>query len=255
MSRNESILSFLEVTNLCQSAVVESEDKEGIEGRLLFFPCLLNSDRPAKIITQEVYQFGWCLQCTGEHHFFPPRYFHVLSLHLAYKSALPKGDEGLNRHCTFWKNGLYWFNGCGITVLVEIVDESQCVLVLMSYKKGYKDNMADQRREVIGEVTSVYKESCPSLEVEELVIDPEELSYPVKTPRERTVYNVRDVMSAVMEGRPFVVTDKGNKELSVILTDESLSDINNLSLLGGRDIKVRTPAYMLHVTVIFIGNN
>ena len=152
----------------------------------------------------------------------------------------------LNRHCTFWKNGLYWFNGRGIGVLVEIVDESQCVLVLMSYRKCFKENMADQRREVIGEVISVYKESCPSLEVEELVIDPEELSYPVKTPRERTVYSVKDVMSAVVEGRPFVVTNKGDKELSVILTDESLSDINNLSLLGGRDIKVRIlQAYML----------
>ena len=38
---------------------------------------------------------------------------------------------------------------------------------------------------MIGEVVRLYKESCPSLEVEELVIDPEELSYPVKTPIKR----------------------------------------------------------------------
>ena len=68
------------------------------------------------------------------------------------------------------------------------MDESQCVLVMMSCEKGYSDNMVSLRRDVIGEVMSVYKESCPSLEVKELVIDPKELAYPVNTPRERTVY-------------------------------------------------------------------
>ena len=232
--------SFLKMTNLHRLTVGESEEEEGeMERRgerLLFFPCLLYSDRPDEM-TSQVYQFGWCLQCTGKHHFFPPRYFHVLSLHLAYKMALPQ-DIKLSRRCTFWRNGLYWFNGHGVGVLVEIVDESQCVLVLMSCEEGY--NMVELRREVIGEVMSVYKDSCPSLEVEELVIDPKELDYPVNTPREKTVYSARDVMSAIDEGRPFAVSDTGIKrrEVKSILPDESLVDINNLSLLGGRDIKV-----------------
>ena len=231
--------SFLRMTNLHQLTVGESEEEEGEMERkgerLLFFPCLLNSDRPDEM-TSQVYQFGWCLQCTGEHHFFPPRYFHILSLHLAYKLALPQ-NKTLSRRCTFWKNGLYWFNGHGVGVLVEIVDESQCVLVLMSCEEGY--NMVELRREVIGKVLSVYKESCPSLKVKELVIDPKELDYPVNTPRERTVCSARDVMSAINEGRPFTVSDTGIKEREVksILPDESLV-INELSLLGGRDIKV-----------------
>ena len=231
--------SFLRMTNLHQLTVGESEEEEGeMERRgerLLFFPCLLNSDRPDQV-TSQVYQFGWCLQCTGEHHFFPPRYFHVLSLHLAYKLALPQGKERLNRYCTFWRNGLHWFDGHGIGVLVEIVDNSQCVLVLMSCEEGYSDNMACIRRKVISEIVNIYKESCPSLKVEELVIDPEELSYPVKTPRERTVYSVHSILSAIVEGRSFIVTTNGHKELKSILPDESVSD--NLSLLGGCDIKV-----------------
>ena len=75
--------------------------------------------------------------------------------------------------------------------------------------------------------------------MEEFLIDPQDLAYPVKTPRERRVYSVCDTLLAVIEGRSFLVTDEGHKELKSILTDESLSDINNLSLLGGRDIKVR----------------
>ena len=229
--------SFLRMTNLHQLTVGESKEGETERRgeRLLFFPSLLYSDRPDQV-TSQVYQFGWCLQCTGEHHLFPPRYFHVLSLHLAYKLAQPQVKDKLSRRCTFWKNGLYWCNSYGVGVLVEIVDESQCVLVLMSCKEGY--NMVDQRREVIGEVITVCKESCPSLNVEELVIDPKELDYPVNTPRERTVYSVKDVISHAREGKPFIVTDTGNvkTELKIILTYESFSD--NLSLLGGRDIKV-----------------
>ena len=239
----DMLICFLKNMELCQEMsslrMTNLIPLERRGERLLFFPCFLYSDRPDEM-TRQVYQFGWCLQCTGKHHFFPPRYFHVLSLHLAYKLALPQEDDKLNRRCTFWRNGLYWFDHNGVGVLVEIVDESQCVLVLMSCKEGC--NMVELRREVIGKVLSVYKESCPSLEVKELVIDPEELDYPVNTPRERTAYSVRDVMSAIDEGRPFTVSDTGIKrrEVKSILPDESLEDINNLSLLGGRDIKVRT---------------
>ena len=247
--------SFLRMTNLHQLAVEEEEEggRERRGERLLFFPCLLSTDRPDEM-TSEVYQFGWCLQCTSKHHFFLPRYFHVLSLHLAFKFCLSKGNkklaEKLNRYCTFWKNGLHWFNGHGVGSLVEIVDESQCVLVMMSCEKGYSDNMVYQRRDVIGEVMSVYKESCPSLEVKELVIDPKELAYPVNTPRERTGYDVCDLLSSIKEGRPFLVSDKGQTRLKEILPDESLSDISNLSLLGGRDIKVRINTHKLFDTLI-----
>ena len=244
--------SFLRMTNLHQ-LVVEEEEEGGTERRgerLLFFPCLLSTDRPDEM-TSEVYQFGWCLQCTSKHDFFPPRYFHVLSLRLAYKMALPQEDDKFNRYCTFWKNGLYWSNGHGVGSLVEIVDGSQCVLVMMSCEKGYGDNMVSLRRDVIGEVMSVYKESCPSLEVKELVIDPKELAYPVNTPRERTVYSVKAVLSAVVEQRPFLVTTGTRRTgLKEILPDESLSDISNLSLLGGRDIEVRINTHKLFDTLI-----
>ena len=246
--------SFLRMTNLHQLAVEEEEEEGGRERRgerLLHFPCLLSTDRPDEM-TSEVYQFGWCLQCTSKHHFFPPRYFHILSLRLAYKMAQPQEGDQLKRRCTFWKNGLYWFNGHGVGSLVEIVDESQCVLVMMSCEKGYSDNMVSLRRDVIGKVMSVYKESCPSLEVKELVIDPKELAYPVNTLRERTVHSVKDILSAIVKREEFLVKSDGTKgeKVKEILPDESLSDISNLSLLGGRDIKVRINTHKLFDTLI-----
>ena len=247
--------SFLRMTNLIAGDREETGDSASETQRrgerLLFFPCLLSTDRPKKM-TSEVYQFGWCLQCTREHDFFPPRYFHILSLHLAYKMAQPQEGDKLERRCKFWKNGLYWFNGHGVGSLVEIVDESQCVLVMMSCEKGYSDNMVSLRRDVIGEVMSVYKESCPSLEVKELVIDPKELAYPVNTPRERTVYSVKDILSAIDKREEFLVKSDGTKgeKVKEILPDESLSDISNLSLLGGHDIKVRINTHKLFDTLI-----
>ena len=51
--------------------------------------------------------------------------------------------------------------------------------------------MVRLRREVLQEVVSVYSESCPSLKVEEfVVIDSQDLAYPVETPRARRVYSV-----------------------------------------------------------------
>uniref|UniRef100_A0A1X7T0P5 Uncharacterized protein n=1 Tax=Amphimedon queenslandica TaxID=400682 RepID=A0A1X7T0P5_AMPQE len=241
--------SFLRMTNLQQLAV-EEKVKGMIETRgqrLLFFPCLLSADRPDEM-TSQVYQFGWCLQCTSKHYFFPPRYFHVLSLRLAYKMALPQKDNQLMRRCTFWKNGLYWSNSHGVGSLVEIVDESQCVLVMISFKEHL---MMSVGRDVIGEIMSVYKESCPSLEVKELVIDPKELAYPVNTPRERRVYSVKDILSAIDKEDDCLVHDNGTStRLKEILPDESLSDINNLSLLRGRDIKVKINTHKLLDTLL-----
>uniref|UniRef100_A0A1X7SFQ7 C-terminal of Roc (COR) domain-containing protein n=1 Tax=Amphimedon queenslandica TaxID=400682 RepID=A0A1X7SFQ7_AMPQE len=246
--------SFLKMTNLIAGDREETGDSasetQRRRERLLFFPCLLSTDRPDEM-TSEVYQFGWCLQCTGKHDdFFPPQYFHILLLRLAYEMALPQEDDRLNRYCTLWRNGLHWFNGNSVGVLVEIVDESQCVLVMMSCEKGYSDNMVSTRRDVIGKVMSVYKESCPSLEVKQLVIDPEELAYPLNAPRERTVYDVCDLLLAIKKGRPFLVSNKGHTGLKEILPDESLSDISNLSLLGGRDNKVRINTHKLSDTLI-----
>ena len=233
----QELPSFLKVTNLDQLTIEGGETGE----RLLFFPCLLYSDNRPDVVKREIYKFGWCLQCTREHHFFPPRYFHVLSLHLAFKYALPQEDYKLNRRCTFWKNGLYWFDGRGVGVLVEIVDESQCVLVLMSCEEGYSDNMVRLRRQVIGEVVNVYKKSCSSLDVEELVIDPEKLSYPLKMPRKKIGYGAKKLMSEISNKQDYWVDETGTKQrkLKSILTDESLSDISNISILGGRDIKVK----------------
>ena len=234
---------FLETTtNLVAKGT--NNDKE----RFLFFPTLLNIDRPDNI-NQQVFQFGWCLQCTEDYHFFPSHFFHVLLLCLAYKFVLPEHTSKLaivNRQCTFWKNGIHWFNGKGIGTLVELVDGGQCVLVLMSCEEGYERNMVSLRRDVITEVTTVQKESCPSLKLLDFVIDPQDLTYPIDKPIQRTVYNVQDIISCIIRKEDFINNKphfnkvRSPKKLEQVIPNESiqLTDISQLSVLGGHDLKV-----------------
>ena len=224
------------ITNLVAKGT--NNDKE----RFLFFPTLLNIDRPHNI-NQQVFQFGWCLQCTKDYHFFPSHFFHVLLLCLAYKFGLPKHTSSLaviNRQCTFWKKGIHWFNGKGIGTLVELVDGGQCVLVLMSCEEGYERNMVSLRRDVITEVTTVQKESCPSLKLLDFVIDPQDLTYPIDKPIQRTVYNVQDILFCAIKDKEFVINTKDNiqRQLRQLLPNEQLTDISQLSVLGGHDLKV-----------------
>ena len=236
---------FLEtMTNLVAKGT--NNDKE----RFLFFPTLLNIDRPDNVnINQQVFQFSWCLQCTEDYQFFPSHFFHVLLLCLAYKFGLPEHTSKLaivNRQCTFWKNGIHWFNGKGIGTLVELVDGGQCVLVLMSCEEGYERNMVSLRRDVITEVTTVQKESCPSLNLLDFVIDPQDLTYPIDKPIQRTVYNVQDIISCIIRKEDFINNKphfnqvRSSKRLEQVLPNESiqLTDISQLSVLGGHDLKV-----------------
>ena len=230
------------ITNLIAKGT--NNDKE----RFLFFPTLLNIDRPDNI-NQQVFQFGWCLQCTEDYHFFPSHFFHVLLLCLAYKFGLPEHTSKLSivdRQCSFWKNGMHWCDDNGIGTLVELVDGGQCVLVLMSCEEGYERNMISLRRDVITEVTTVQKESCPSLKLLDFVIDPQDLTYPIDKPIQRTVYNVQDVISCIIRKKVFINNKphsnkvRSSKRLEQVLPNESiqLTDISQLSVLGGHDLKV-----------------
>ena len=234
---------FLEtMTNLVAKGT--HNDKE----RFLFFPTLLNIDRPDNI-NQQVFQFGWCLQCTEDYHFFPSHFFHVLLLCLAYKFGLPEHTSKLaivDRQCSFWKNGMHWSDDDGIGTLVELVDGGQCVLVLMSCEEGYERNMVSLQRNVITEVTTVQKESCPSLKLLDFVIDHQDLTYPIDKPTQRTVYNVQDILSCIIRKKDFVNNKphfnkvRSSKRLEQVLPNESiqLTDISQLSVLGGHDLKV-----------------
>ena len=116
----------------------------------------------------------------------------------------------------------------------------------MSREEGYERNMVSLQRDVITEVTTVQKESCPSLKLLDFVIDPQDLIYPIDKTIQRTVYNVQDILSCIIRKEDFINNKphfnqvRSPKRLEQVLPNESiqLTDISQLSVLGGHDLKV-----------------
>ena len=87
--------SVLENTNLQTTPSHSTAD-------LLFFPGLVQLERPDCLVQQGALEFGWCLRCVDPHEFLSSRFLHVLLLSVAYK--FPLASQGLNRMCRVWKN-------------------------------------------------------------------------------------------------------------------------------------------------------
>ena len=241
---------FLTFTNLM---IKEEESSDEMKKRLLFFPALIrDTERPREI--HETFQFGWCLQCSNPHQFFVPRYLHVLLLHLAYYYALPKTESSipnLHRLCDIWKNGIHWLDTRGVETVVELVDNSQCVVLLMSCEQGLEHNMIERRKEVISEIVSLQNLICCRLEVEEFVIDPDDLEYPIIKPSKRTLYNMKLVSSCIIHQEPCVLDSKGHKHrrLQQLLPFEPSNNVyssggRRVSVFAGRDPEVSCSSFM-----------
>ena len=260
---SDMLVVFLQYMELCQeisqdfltftNMMIKEEESSDEMKRLLFFPALIrDTERPQDI--RETFQFGWCLQCSNPHQFFVPRFLHVLLLHLAYYYALPKSESSiqyLHRLCDIWKNGIHWLDTDGVETVVELVDNSQCVVLLMSCKQGLEHNMIERRKDVISEIASLKKLICCRSEVEEFVIDPDDLEYPVIKLSERTLYNMKLVSSCIIHQKPCVLDSKGHKHRLVqeLLPFEPSDNIyssggRKVSVFAGRDPEVSYSSFM-----------
>jgi len=180
---------------------ISSEVRE----KLLFIPALISNDRRPLSMSKTI-KFGWCLQCCNPHQFFLPRFLHVLLLHLAYQYALPKtADNPHHRRCTIWTNGILWSDNDGVQTLVEIVDNSQCVILLMSCEQKFEHNMITLRKHIIKDILSHQRDICPRLELQEFIIDPSQLHYPIDKPSSLTLYDIEHIASCVVNNKLFVV--------------------------------------------------
>ena len=260
---SDMLVVFLQYMELCQeisqdfltftNLIMKEEESSDEMKRLLIFPALIrDTERPQEI--RETFQFGWCLQCSNPHQFFVPRFLHVLLLHLAYYYALPNIESSiqyLHRLCDIWKNGIHWLDTDGVETVVELVDNSQCIVLLMSCKQSLEHNMIERRKEVISEIASVQKLICCRLEVEEFVIDPDDLEYPVIKPSELTLYNMKLVSSCIIHQKPCVLDSKGHKHRLVeeLLPFEPSDNIyssegRRVSVFAGRDPEVSYSSFM-----------
>ena len=244
------LVSFLENIGLCHmvsplfllqtNLVKEKSDVNLKDSLCLFFPSLVETPRPD---IKDEFCFGWYLECTKRDAFFSQRFFNALLLHLSIKHSVEEAAIAAYNvfHCDFWKNGMRWCDENGVTTVTELVDESQCILVLMSCDKRSTDSMISLRRNLITIIMATCREFCPSLEVEAYIIDPDCLKPYPSRPRERTVYCVENIKKVMKNKKKEFVnpsrspSTRNAKYVRDILPDEP--DYENLSIFG--DVKVR----------------
>jgi hypothetical protein len=103
--------------------------------------------------------------------------------------------------------------------------------------RGAEGRMIDLRREVIREVLKVHEESYRSLKVSDYVIDPDELTYPINKPMDKTLYKVSDMIALLKCGKKYVDNDIQQRKIHELLNNEEITNISLLSILGGRNLK------------------
>ena len=136
----DMLVGFLQLLNFCQPVDLSVLQYTNLKttpshstADLLFFPGLVQSERPDSLVQQGALEFGWCLGCVNPEQYFSSRFLHILLLSVAYRFSLSfrrkvtSSPHGLQRRCTFWKNGISWTDSDNITMLIELLDYNRRV--------------------------------------------------------------------------------------------------------------------------------
>ena len=244
-----------EMRNLTNLASVHKDDDET---ELLFFPALVRNvcrpeiciegegnnkeDREVPKISQK-FKFGWCCHCT-QPDIFIPRFLNLLTLRLAYKNVPPRSrDKPHCLKCTIWSKGILWKDVDGIQSLVELVDNDQSVILLMSSSVELEKKMVPVRS-VIEDILCIKEECCLKLTTKEFVIESSCLKYPIDNLDGLILYDIEEIAHSVSNKTPYVKSYNkdsddqfGNRKLSELFPLEH-SRGQSMSIFVGRDISV-----------------
>ena len=209
--------SVLEYTNLQTTA--PGSQSAGGTADLLFFPGLVESERPDDLIQQQAtLEFGWCLCCVDEHQFLSSRFLHMLVLSVAYKFPLASRYSpsscvsGLQRMCTIWRNGISWRDDNDITTVVELLDNNRQVLVAMSCNTRRPVECGKLRSSLISLIRHLQQVHCPSVEVREYLISPDLVrQYPLNDLPDTSLFDMYNVARSILCRRPIVLSYKDGR--------------------------------------------
>ena len=214
----EMLVGFLQSLNFCQPvepSVLENTNLQTTPSHstadLLFFPGLVQSERPDSLVQHGVLQFGWCLGCVDPEQFFSSRFLHILILSVAYRFSrsvqrkVTSSLRGLQRTCNIWKNGISWTDSDNITTFIELLDNNRWVLVAMSCSKDRPMEHAKLRSSLISLVHCLHQEHCPLVEVCECLVSPNLIQqYPLDSLPDSDLFYIQDVAVSVLHRKPSI---------------------------------------------------
>ena len=155
--------SMLQYTNL------QTTPSHSTDDIILFFPGLVQLERPDSLVEQGTLEFGWCLRCMDPNEFLTSRFLHVLLLTVAYEWPLASHDPVKDLECVVWRNGIFWRNS-SITTVIELLENNRSVLVAMSYDDTSPVEHAKLRSSVIALVLRLQQQYCPHISVREFLL-------------------------------------------------------------------------------------
>ena len=144
----------------------------------LFFPSLINVDKPRRFDADYFNtkgSFGWLMRTKEEHQFFHNRFLHVLMLTLmngcgGTETLCNPLLKSLNRQCIVWSTGICWNSNGGATILVDVVEQFRSLYVAVSLPGPQYQELT-----ILQEIRKTFNQFCPSVDVEEFVIDPRQV--------------------------------------------------------------------------------
>ena len=214
----DMLVGFLQSLNFCrpvEPSVLENTNLQTTPSHstadLLFFPGLIQSERPDSLVQQAALEFGWCLVCVDPEQYLSSRFLHILLLSVAYRFSrsfrrkVTSSLHGLQRRCTVWKNGISWTDSDNITTLIELLDNNRRVLVAMSCSKDRPMEHAKLRSSLISLVHCLHQEHCPSVQVYECLISPSLVQqYPFNDLPDTDLFDIQDVAESILCRKPFI---------------------------------------------------
>ena len=222
------IVQFLIKLQLCQCISIDNISTNMIpqnptSSDLLFFPPLIMEDRPPfglNEIANPERCFGWLLS-TDNVHFFPNRFLHTLILKVAYELCLPNRKpiidiNNKNLQCMVWRCGIFWNNLNGVSTFIELMEQSRCLFLVMSFPDPKYCNELIPVLKLIKDTFYNFSASIPATEY---IVDPNKASSVFTqgcSPLSLTSVRLSHLHDALKEGHP-VVVDINNK---VVHTDK-----------------------------------
>ena len=196
--------SVLQYTNLQTTPSHSTAD-------LLFFPGLVQSERPDNLVQQGALEFGWCLKCMDPHEFLSSRFLHLLLLSVAYQFSLANqfnpcsSVSGLQRKCTIWRNGIFWRDDNNTCTVIELLDNNRCVMVAMSCTSTVE--YAKLRGSLIALIRHLLHKHSPALKVCEFLISPNLVhQYPIDTFPDTDLFDMYHVARSILRRKPVILS-------------------------------------------------
>ena len=181
----DMITQFLVRFELCQPITLTSANKTSKEPPSsscpdLFFPPLVSASQPDDFTILDN-AFIWQICTSNINQSFSPRFLHVLVSRTADQFPLPNVEpclvpalEPYNRSCTVWRRGISWMSKEGISTVIEMREDFQCLLCAVSTSDKTSIDYSKLILSVINEIKVTCDEFCPSVSRVELITCPPE---------------------------------------------------------------------------------